>query len=269
MSSKALYWMLTIPHHQFTPWKPSEVQYIKGQLESGGESGYLHWQLFVVLAKQSRLAAVKRIFGESVHAEATKSSAAESYVWKEETAVANTKFQLGDRKCKRNDPKDWDRIKQQAIEGKLEEIPSDVFIRSYHSLKRIGVDYARADCREVRCRVFVGITGSGKSHTAWSEAGLDAYPKDPLTKFWDGYQGHENVVIDEFRGIVSISHLLRWLDRYPMLVEIKGSATVLKARRFWITSNLHPRQWYPELDPMTYDALERRIEIVEFNEKYQ
>ncbi|AXH76392.1 MAG: helicase [Kajamanuvirus moutis] len=269
MQSKAIYWMLTIPHHNFVPWKPPGIQFIKGQLESGEESNYLHWQLFVVADKQSRLAAIKRIFGESVHCEATKSSAAEDYVWKEETAVAGTRFELGERKIKRNCPKDWERIKQQAIESKLDEIPADIFVRSYHSLKRISVDHARPNCREVRCRVFVGRTGSGKSHTAWSEAGLDAYPKDPLTKFWDGYQGHENVVIDEFRGIVSISHLLRWLDRYPMLVEIKGSATVLKAKNFWITSNLHPRQWYPELDALTYEALERRIEIVEMNEQYQ
>lgn len=267
MSTKALYWILTIPYHDFVPWLPAGIQYIKGQLESGGESGYLHWQIFTVTNKQTRLKSIKRIFGESVHAEATKSNAAENYVWKEETRIAGTQFELGKRKHNRNSAKDWDDIRQKAIEGKLEEIPSDVFIRSYHALKRISVDYSRAVTREVRCRVFFGRTGSGKSHLAWSEAGLDAYPKDPLTKFWDGYQGHENVVIDEFRGIVSISHLLRWLDKYPMLVEIKGSATVLRAQNFWITSNLHPSNWYPELDSLTKDALLRRLEIIEMNER--
>lgn len=266
---KAIYWILTIQQHLFTPWQPPGVQYIKGQLESGEESNYLHWQLFVVLERQQRLAAVKRIFGESVHAEPTKSSAAESYVWKEETSVAGTRFELGTRKPNRNNSKDWEAIKQQAIEGKFDEIPPDIFVRNYHSLKRISVDHARPISRKVRTRVFVGCTGTGKSYTAWSEAGLDAYPKDPLTKFWDGYQGHQNVVVDEFRGVVSISHLLRWLDDYPMLVEIKGSATVLKAQQFWFTSNLHPRQWYPDLDETTMQALLRRLEIVEMNTKYQ
>jgi len=269
MSAKAIYWILTIPHHQFTPWQPPGVQFIKGQLESGEESGYLHWQLFVVLGKQGRLGTIKSIFGDSVHAERTKSSAAETYVWKEETAIIGTRFELGSRKCNRNNVKDWADIRKKAIEGNLEEIPPDVYVRCYHALKRISVDHVRPNIREVRCRVFIGPTGCGKSHTAWQQAGLDAYPKDPLTKFWDGYQGHENVVIDEFRGIVSISHLLRWLDKYPMLVEIKGSATVLKAINFFITSNLHPRKWYPELDELTYQALERRIEMIEMNEKYQ
>jgi len=70
------------------------------------------------------------------------------------------------------------------------------------------------------------------------------------------------VVIDEFRGDIDISHLLRWLDRYPVVVEIKGSSTPLVAEKIWITSNLHPTAWYPNLDPLTYAALERRLNII-------
>lgn len=46
-------------------------------------------------------------------------------------------------------------------------------------------------------------------------------------------------------------------------MEIKGSATVLAAERIYITSNLHPRDWYPDLDAATTAALMRRLEIVE------
>lgn len=111
--------------------------------------------------------------------------------------------------------------------------------------------------------VFWGKTGVGKSRRAWDEASLEAYPKDPRTKFWDGYQGQTNVVIDEFRGGVDIGHVLRWFDRYPVIVEVKGSSVPLKATTIWITSNLHPRFWYPELDVETTDALLRRLEITE------
>jgi len=67
--------------------------------------------------------------------------------------------------------------------------------------------------------------------------------------------------MDEFRGAIDIGHLLRWLDRYPVIVEVKGSSAVLKAEKIWITSNLHPREWYPLLDEATYLALERRLII--------
>lgn len=113
--------------------------------------------------------------------------------------------------------------------------------------------------------VFWGRTNSGKSERAWGEAGLAAYPKDPRTKFWDGYQSQKHVVIDEFRGSIDISHLLRWFDRYPVIVEIKGSSTCLVATTIWVTSNLDPRLWYPDLDQETLAALLRRIKITHFN----
>lgn len=71
-------------------------------------------------------------------------------------------------------------------------------------------------------------------------------------------------MVDEFRGGIDISHLLRWLDRYPVIIEVKGASTVLNAKKIWFTSNIHPRQWYPELDAETVNALLRRMTIVEF-----
>lgn len=141
-------------------------------------------------------------------------------------------------------------------------------MRHYGSLRRIGADYVEPVAIERRVRVFWGLTGVGKSRRAWHEAGLQAYPKDPLTKFWDGYRAHERVVIDEFRGTISIGHVLRWFDRYPTIVEVKGSATVLLATDIWITSNLHPEHWYPELDRSTKDALLRRLEITEMTDAW-
>lgn len=159
--------------------------------------------------------------------------------------------------------KDWAAIRRAAMEDRLGDVPDDVFVRNYGSLRRIATDHmvAEAICRRVT--VYWGLTGVGKSHRAWQEAGIDAYPKLPTTKFWDGYRGHKNVVIDEFRGNIEVSHLLRWFDKYPVIVEVKGGAVVFKAQQIWITSNLHPREWYPTLDDATRDALMRRLNVVE------
>jgi len=105
----------------------------------------------------------------------------------------------------------------------------------------------------------------GKSRRAWEEASLDAYPKDPCTKFWDGYRGQKNVVIDEFRGDINVSHILRWFDRYPVNVECKFGAVTLSATTIWITSNVDPRDWYPDVNQDTKDALLRRLTITHFN----
>jgi hypothetical protein len=81
--------------------------------------------------------------------------------------------------------------------------------------------------------------------------------------------GQTNVVLDEFRGDIAISHILRWLDRYPVSVETKGGSVPLAANAIWITSNLDPRQWYPDLDSGTLDALMRRLEVTHFSVPYQ
>lgn len=143
------------------------------------------------------------------------------------------------------------------------DIPADIRVRNFNTITRIGSRFARADPVERTAVVYCGPTGVGKSRRAWSEATFDAFPKDPRTKWWDGYTGEQHVVVDEFRGSIDIAHLLRWLDRYPVLVEVKGGTIPLRATRIWFTSNLHPRYWYPELDIGTMEALIRRLEIVE------
>lgn len=262
MYPKAKYWILTIPYADFVPYQPPDIQFIRGQLERG-DSGYLHWQLSIAFVRQVRLSAVKKLFGDTAHAEPTRSDAANDYVFKDETAVAGTRFELGSRCFRRNSDIDWQQVKTLAIEGRLDDVPPQVFVQNYRTLRAIRADYATADAIIREVFVYWGPTGVGKSRRAWEQAGMDAYPKDPNSKFWDGYRGQEVVVIDEFRGVINISHMLRWLDRYPVLVEIKGSSTVLAAKKIYITSNLHPRDWYPDLDELTVQALLRRLNIIE------
>lgn len=257
------HFILTIPYADFTPFLPHQFSYIKGQLEHS-ESGFLHWQIVVGSKKKVRPTAIKSILGSSVHVEPTRSAAADEYVWKDDTAVTGTRFELGTKPINRSSVKDWEAIRGMAKGGKLDDIPPDVFIRSYVSLKRISVDYCEPVAVEREVFVFWGATGTGKSRRAWSEAGIHAYPKDPNSKYWDGYRDHEHVVIDEFRGIINISNVLRWFDRYPVLVEVKGSSAVFVGKKIWITSNIHPREWYPGLDPSTLAALLRRLSITEF-----
>lgn len=261
---QGIFWLLTIPHHDFLPYLPSNCQFIKGQAEIGNGTGYAHWQILVALKTKGSCRQVKDIFGDSCHAELSRSSAADSYVWKEDTAVANTRFELGAKPFQRNSKVEWESVWASAQSGNLDAIPANVRVVNYRTIRAIGSDFARAVGMERKCFVFWGKTGTGKSRRAWDEAGMEAYCKDPRTKFWDGYQVEKNVVIDEFRGGIDISHLLRWLDRYPVRVEIKGSSRPFVSEKIWITSNISPEAWYPLCDPETMAALMRRLEVTEF-----
>lgn len=276
---KAKYWLLTIRHADFTPYLPPGICYIKGQLEEGeghgvGETGFLHWQVLVVFTKQVRLQSVRGVFGDA-HAEATKSDAANDYVWKDETSVAGTRFELGKLPFKRNSEVDWQQVYNLAKQGDIENpiIPADVRIRNYHSLRAIAKDYCRPGARTVQeVNVFWGVTGSGKSHRAFEEAGEEFYIKSSSTKWWDGYRGEPNIIMDEFTGVIGIQHMLTWLDRYPCAAEIKGGQVPLKSVKWWIMSNIPPSEWYP-LEKATTEqqaALMRRLtNIVEFTQAYE
>lgn len=256
------YWMLTIPKDDWEPSLPDGVLYLRGQAEEG-EGGYRHWQILAIFDRSVRLGACKRLFCNTAHCELTRSARADEYVWKDDTYIDGTRFELGQRPHKRNSKRDWQSIWDLAVAGDLLEIDADIRIQHYRTLRTLRADYSVPIAIERSVVVFYGPTGSGKSRRAWDEAGWSAYPKDPRSKFWDGYRDQRHVVFDEFRGGIDIAHVLRWFDRYPVLVEIKGASTCLVAEKIWITSNLHPKDWYPDLDYTTYQALERRLQIIE------
>jgi len=116
------YFLLTIPHHDFTPYLPPGVAFIRGQLESGEQGGYLHWQLLAIFKRKLTVTAVKAVFGNNAHIEPSRSQAADAYVWKEETRVAGTQFELGERPLRRNVQADWDSVRDAAKRGALDGI---------------------------------------------------------------------------------------------------------------------------------------------------
>lgn len=261
---QGIYWIGTIPRDDWEPCLPEGISYLRGQPELG-ESGYKHWQVLVACQRKQSLPGLRRIFSGIGHWELTRSAAADAYVWKEDTRDGEP-FEFGERPSKRNSVTDWDKVRMLACRGSFDEIPSDIFVRHYGSLIRIRADHLQPIAELRTCKVLWGPTGTGKSRTAWADAGPEAYPKDPRSKFWCGYSGQSRIIIDEFRGGIDIAHLLRWLDRYPCRVELKGSSYPLMATEFWITSNLPPNMWYPEIDTATYMALERRLEIIHVEE---
>lgn len=264
---QARYWLLTIPvaHYPEVSILPPVV-YIKGQKEVGTENGLVHWQLLVICSKKVTMRALKACFVPQAHCEPSRSSAAEDYVWKEDTRVPDTQFEMGARPMNRSSKTDWDDVLSKVKQGRIDETPADVQVRYYNSLKRIVVDnMVNVPRPEIDAQFFWGVSGSGKTRAAWDQAGLDAYIKNPNTKWWDGYRNQENVIIDEFTGRIDISYLLTWLDRYPCTVEVKGYSVPLRAIRFWITSNLSIEECYPDAKDAQIQALRRRLRVTHYD----
>lgn len=266
------YWILTIAFSEFHPPRalPEGIEFIRGQAELGN-GGFHHWQIVVAYTRYVTLSKIKTDFGRTAHAEPTRSAAANEYVFKEETKIAGTEFELGELALKRNSKTDWEKIRQSALNGHLHDIPGDIYIKHYANLRRIEKDNQTNKNRGVQQVHFLyGPTGTGKSHLAHELVGECYYEKQPSTKWFDGYNGQSNVLIEEFRGEIGISHLLRWLDKYACSVEIKGGQVSLATTTWVITSNLSLRDCYPGIDEDSYHALLRRItEIKHLTIRYQ
>lgn len=124
---QGLIWLLTIPGSLWSPCLPEGVAYIKGQKEIGCETSYEHWQVLVHFSTKKSLAGVKKIFPAETHAELSRSSASEKYVWKEETRVDGSQFELGIKPVRRNSQIDWDRVWEAAKVGDYSVIPASVW----------------------------------------------------------------------------------------------------------------------------------------------
>ena len=116
-----------------------------------------------------------------------------------------------------------------------------------------------------------GKAGLGKTRYVWEKHGLSVYT--PTTyKWWEGYDGHKVVLIDEFRGDwCKFGELLKLLDIYPYTVETKGGSRQIQATTFYITSCKPPEEVYnPHAfarEEMVDQLLRRLTTVTNLNEQ--
>ena len=143
------------------------------------------------------------------------------------------------------------------------------FFNSYQSAKRRRKGY-----QPPRVEVIYGPTGTNKSKRVWEKFNYDTSKLWKLspdmasgqTVWFDGYAGHEAVLIEEFRaGHMKYNALLDILDGYPTMVQVKGGSVHWSPKEIYITSPVAPEEWYPNLATNDKIAqLMRRITVVTY-----
>jgi len=142
-----------------------------------------------------------------------------------------------------------------------------------------GVQYARFHLEYLEPKRkwkpdVVWIYGPSEAGKTWlahqlAEAsyGEDVYMCASKSKWWNGYDAHKAVIIDDFRDHwCDWVELLHILDRYEHRVEYKGGMRQLLFRTCYITCPYHPEQAYRTYEDK-YQLMRRITHIVEFKSK--
>lgn len=233
-------------------WETDRYKYLVYQLEQG-EQGTRHLQGYISFKSPIRFATFRKWFpDERGHIEVARGSAKQNrkYCTKAEGRLEGPwEFGSLPEQGKRNDLL---AVKEALDSGAtVREVAGDHFstyVRYNRGIERYKylLDQDKpAHIKEVIC--LYGSTGVGKTRWAY-EHYPSAYWKSRsvgTSQWWDGLDGHDAIIVDEFYGWFPWDFILRLTDRYPLNMEVKGGTIRCPAKTIVFTSNKHPKDWYP------------------------
>lgn len=275
-------------HLQFKDWPG--VSYFVSGLEKCPETGRMHQQYYVEFKSPKLFSTIKKKFPK-LHFEARKGTAkdASNYCKKGEQSHAEweefkekgpnwglnadfiehgTMSQQG----KRGDLKalcDLVRTGAKTLDDILCEDP--MAIHQYGRTLKLCEDYYFRSVKRTEmttCTWYVGPTGAGKSHKAYTEH-PDAYDYPYDDDWCDGYRAQDTMIINDFRGQIPYSKLLRYIDKWPMTVRVRNSQPrPFVSKHIVITSCKTPEQCYFNLASCdSIDQLLRRVTVVNLKKR--
>lgn len=267
MRTRSKRWCFTL--NNFTDDEELEVRSLASQDsiqyliygQEVGANGTPHLQGYLETTTKKSLSSMKKLIGSRFHLEAAKGTAAQNkeYCTKE----GGTIFEEGSP-MSQGKRSDLDVIKKEIDEGASYRNIADNHFGKWVIYRRSFQEYMtlKITPRSWKTKVIVywGKTGTGKTRKCHELADGAWTPGDFI--WFDGYNGHESVIIDDYRGEYPLPMLLKLLDRYPMQVPIKGGFVTWAPKTVYITSNVEPKDWYCLVDERSHAAFMRRLDEI-------
>lgn len=221
-----------------------KAQYLIGGLEHGEETGRPHIQGFVQFKTKVNLGDLKKV-NRRVHWEPRRGSVQEADVYcrKEGTIV----FYHGTSVARADKMKVMDLIECIRNGEDISDPKFDLMKMLYGKKVQQLYDEVHPDqpiSFKPQAFWFYGKTGTGKTRTV-RQTEPSLYVWEYNTPF-QGYANEEAILIDDLRTKgIAFDELLRILDWSSTKVNRKfQSATYLKAKRIYVTSDRHPSEVY-------------------------
>lgn len=269
MPSKARNWVFTVNNHtdedqaQLKNFSNSEQCTYIVVGEEKGEEGTEHLQGYVELNGARTLQWCKRHVNARAHFEPRRGTGSEAATYCKKDGIF---WEQGTLKI--SGRVDISEIKQHIDEGKSQLYIAENYFKQWVQYRRSFSAYEqlrRAKRRQWKSFVNVlwGGTGLGKTRFVYQQHPDEDIWVYPGKGWFDGYCGQRIVLFDDYRGDLEISTMLQVCDRYPMDVPIKGGHVNWCPRRIYITSNVMPSLWYPNIDGESRAALFRRLNRID------
>lgn len=227
-----------------------------------GESGTPHLQCFISWNSRRSLAYCRRELSSRAHYESAKGSPHQAATY----CKKDGKFEeYGNCPRGRGQRNDLAACAAAIRNGKRRKELFEEFItvcaRYPKFVNECRMLYSGSRDWKTFVTVYWGETGTGKTRKAF-EATTEPYVHSG-GQWFDGYDGEEEVIFDDFGGSeFKLTYLLKLLDRYPMRVQVKGGFVNWIPKKIYITSNYSPKEWYSNAKDEHVKALYRRLDRV-------
>lgn len=225
-----------------------------------------HLQGFAYLKKPSQLSALKKIQPRA-HWEQVKGSVEDNLTYCKKDGNFSERGTLPRGQGTRTDLL---QVVEDMRGGKrLNSIAQDhpiPYIKYHRGLEKLQSVYdgQKRGIREITVFFLYGESGTGKSRFVF-ENETSLYPVPANSTWFDGYDGQEAVLFDDFRGGFPFHALLRVIDRYPVQVQVKGNHVWFTPKRIYFTSTKSLLDWY-EVKEDLFQLTRRFHEIWYFGE---
>jgi len=228
-----------------------------------GDEGTRHLQGYAEFSKPMRWAGIKKMGApwDRMHLEARRGTQDEAIaytgkdgLWKE----IGTKAKAGNRS-------DLDRARVLASEEGMRAVTLQCSMQQIRVAEKFLTYHEEPRDWECRVEWIWGPSGAGKSRLARERtASEDTFVKNDSSKWWDGYDGHQTVILDDFRDSWwSLTETLSLLDRYEKRIEIKGGWRQFKPSRIIVTTVNPPECHYRGTGESQEQLLRRIADVTE------
>lgn len=260
-------------HKTFEEWKG--VSFGIWGKEIAPTTGRIHQQYYLEFATQKKFQTIKNRY-PMLHFQSCNGNAKQNieYCSKDHTEV----YQFGEP-TKQGDRTDLKELCDQVRLGECSYqdilINNPMMVHKYGRTLQQCEDYFFSQTYRTemtKCTWYWGPTATGKSHRAYENYHPATHYNYPYDKdWWDGYRGHDTVIINDFRGQIKYDQLLRLIDKHPHSV----SRRCLRPRPFVskhiiITSSLPPGECFPHrCESDSIQQLIRRCEVIHLTKKFE